>query len=451
MTNPLILPDLRELLAEGDAQAIGDVVEGFHPATLAEFAEGLSVEETWRLLQHADIERQAEVFSFLPMETQVDLVSGIGQEPMSRLLEEMSPDDRVDLLKRLDREVAENLIPLVARAERQDIRALLSFPEGSAGAVMTTDYATLPPDITVNEALSRIRQQAPDRETVYYIYVVDEGRRLIGLVSLRDLILAKPNATIADIMLRDVIAVRADQDQEHVARELAKYDFLAMPVVDNQNRLVGIITFDDVADVLQAEATEDFHLHAGIAPSDQEYSESGVWSLYRRRVAWLVILVFVHIVSSGVISNHEDTLKAILALTYFLPMVIGSGGNTGSQAATLMVRALATREIALRDWLRVVGKEMGVGFVLGLTMAVAAFVLGVWRADVQVGLIVAFSMLAIVIFSNLVGTLLPFILTRFRVDPAVASSPLIATVADATGLMIYFSVASLAMQFWVAG
>jgi len=270
MYNPLLLPELREMLAAHDANGLSAVIDELHPATTADFSEGLSVEETWQLLDYAPVEKQAEVFAFFPIEKQVEMVSGVGRDRMSRLLEAMSPDDRVDLLKRLDSEVVESLMPLVAKAERQDIRTLLSFPEGRAGSVMTTEYASLPADITAGDAIALLRQQAPSRETIYYIYVLDEVRHLLGFVSLRDLSLAKPSAPVSEIMQREVISVRADQDQEEAARELAKYDFLALPVVDNQNCLIGIITHDDVLDVMIEEATEDAYQMGGVVPMDED-------------------------------------------------------------------------------------------------------------------------------------------------------------------------------------
>jgi magnesium transporter len=442
MPNVLLLPELREMLAENDETALRAVVNELHPATVADFSEGLDVEETWQLLGHAPIDRQAEVLAFYPAAKQVEMVEGAGRDRIARLLEAMPHDDRVDLLKRLDDEVVESFLPLVTKADRADMRRLLSYPEQSAGAVMTTDYASLPAEATVAEAITELRRQAPERETIYYVYVVDEDRRLIGFVSLQDLILARPTALVADIMHRDVICARVDEDREAVARKLAEYDFIAIPIVDDQYRLVGIVTFDDVADVLEAEVTEDFHLTAAVAPLVRGYAQSNPWSLYRRRVGWLVILVFVNLFSSGVIAAYEDTLKTVIALAFFLPLLIDSGGNTGSQAATLIVRALATEEIGLGEWLRVVLKELAVGAALGATMAAASFVLGAFRGGVEVGLIVAVSMFSIVVLTNLIGVLLPFALTRLRLDPAVASSPLITTVADAAGLLIYFGVAT---------
>jgi len=442
MSNPLLLPELRKLLAERNEAELREMLTELHPASIADFSEGLSVEESWELLDFASIEQQEEIFAFYSHAKQEQLASGVGRERMSALLERMSHDDRVDLLKRLDDEVVESLLPLVAKAEREDIRKLMSYPEHTVGSVMTTDYATLPPEVSVDVAIARIRRQAPAAETIYFVYVVDKEHHLLGVVSLRDLILAKPVAVVRDLMQTDPVSVRAEQDREDVAQEVAKYDLLAIPVVDAQNRMVGIVTHDDVADVVREEATEDFHLTAAISPLAKGYGHSGVWPLYHRRIGWLVILVFVNLVSSGVIAAYEEVLAAAITLAFFLPLLIDSGGNTGSQAATLIIRALATGEITLRQWWKVVIKELVVGLSLGLTMAVASAILGYFRGGAEIAIIVGLSMFCIVVITNLVGVLLPFVLTRLRIDPAVASSPLITTVADASGLLIYFTIAT---------
>ncbi|HPM82930.1 MAG TPA: magnesium transporter [Candidatus Anammoximicrobium sp.] len=287
MLNVLLLPEWRELLADRDAKTLAEVLTEMHPASVAEITEGLTVEETWQLLDYAPIDRQAEIFSFYPSGKQDEMVSGVGRDRMSKLIEVMSPDDRVDLLKRLAADVVDSLMPLVAKAERQDIRMLLSYPEGSAGSVMTTEYATVPADMTVEKAIASLRQQAPSRETIYYVYVVDDQRRLIGFLSLRDLILAKPLSLVSDIMERDIVTVQVDQDQEEAALKLARYDFLAIPVVDEQRQLVGIITHDDVLDVVVEEATEDALHMGGVTPMEENYLDAAFRSVWWRRAAWL--------------------------------------------------------------------------------------------------------------------------------------------------------------------
>lgn len=451
MPNPLILPDLRELLSEGDEKGLSEVVNEFHAATVADFAEGLSVEEIWRLLDYAPIARQAEVFSFFPIGQQAELVSGVGRDRMSKLLEEMSPDDRVDLLRQLDTEVVESLMPLVAKAERQDIRALLSFPEGSAGSVMTTEYAWLRGDATVADAIASLRQQAPSRETIYYIYVLDEGRHLQGLVSLRDLILAKPTTIIQEIMERDVISVRVDQDREEAVQDLAKYDFLAIPVVDDQNRLVGIITHDDVYDVMVQEATEDALHMGGISAIEENYLDAPFTTVWRKRASWLSSLFVAELFTFSAMAYFDNEIKAVSVLALLVPLCISTGGNSGSQAATLITRALALGQAEPRQWWRVLRHEIRMGIILGLTLGVIGFARGVltpthvldgadrWLLALTISQAVA----AICLWGTLVGSMLPLVFKRLGFDPGYASSPFVATFVDVTGIVIYFSIAKV--------
>lgn len=451
MFNPLILPELREMLAADDEAELSAVMTELHSATIADFSEGLTVEETWRLLDHASVERQAEVFSFFPLDKQVEMASGVGRDRMSKLLEAMKPDDRVDLLKRLDSEVVESLMPLVAKAERQDIRTLLSFPEGSAGSVMTTEYATLPTGATAAESVNLLRQQATSRETIYSIYVLDDNRRLIGYVSLRNLILAKPNALVSDIMQRDVITVHADQDQEVAARELAKYDFLALPVVDQQHHLVGIITHDDVIDVMIEEATEDAQQMGGIVPISEDYLEAPFLTVWRKRAAWLSCLFVAELFTFTALAHFEDQIKLIIALSLFVPLCISTGGNSGSQAATLITRALALGQITPRDWWRTFRHELLVGLALGATLGVIGFVRAALTPQQVLGtanawmlaLVIAQSVAAICLWGTLVGSMLPLFFKRLGFDPGYASSPFVATFVDVTGIVIYFSIAKI--------
>jgi magnesium transporter len=451
MFNPLILPELREMLATDDEPGLSAVMTELHSATIADFSEGLTVEETWHLLDHASVERQAEVFSFFPLDKQVEMVSGIGRDRMSKLLEAMKPDDRVDLLKRLDKEVVESLMPLVAKAERQDIRTLLSFPEGSAGSLMTTEYATLPANATAAEAVNLLRQQATSRETIYSIYVLDDNRHLIGYVSLRNLILAKPMALVSDIMQRDVITVHADQDQEVAARELAKYDFLALPVVDEQHHLVGIITHDDVIDVMIEEATEDAQQMGGIVPISEDYLEAPFLTVWRKRAAWLSCLFVAELFTFTALAHFEDQIAAILALSLFVPLCISTGGNSGSQAATLITRALALGQITPADWWRTFRHELLVGLALGATLGVIGFARAALTPQSVLGnanawmlaVVIAQSVAAICIWGTLVGSMLPLVFKRLGFDPGYASSPFVATFVDVTGIVIYFSIAKI--------
>jgi magnesium transporter len=453
MMNPLLLPEIRMMLAEGDAEGMAALVNDLHPASVAEFIEGLKVEEIWALLGNGDVVRQADIFSFLSEEKQRELAEGAGRERMSELVGAMSHDDRVDFLKRLDSHAVESLLPLMAKADREDIRKLLSYPEGSAGSMMTTDYATLLPDITVEEAINRLRQQATQKETIYYIYVTNEDRKLLGFVSLRHLILAKLNALVRDIMQSDVVYVRVDQDQEEVARIVGKYDFIAIPVVDNDHRIVGIITHDDALDVVVEEATEDAQRMGGMAPLEEPYLEVPFVEMWRKRAVWLACLFVAEFFTFSALARYEAAMTEIVVLAMFTPLCISTGGNSGSQAATLITRALALGHINLRAWWTVVRHEVLMGIALGVTLGVIGFfrvmtplltpaaVIGDKVSRLSLSLVIGQTVACICVWGTLVGSILPMLFTKAGIDPGYASSPFVATFVDVTGIVIYFSIA----------
>lgn len=451
MLNPLLLPELRELLADGNDATIEEVLTELHPASLADFSEGLSVEDTWNLLGHAPVERQTEIFGFYPPDKQEQLVTGGSRERVSRLIEAMSHDDRVHLLKRLDGHIIENLLPLVSKADREDIRKLLSYPEHTAGSVMTTDYATLPVEVTVHDALSILRSQSPGAETIYYVYVVDEERHLIGFVSLRDLVLARPTAVVRDIMQSEIVSVRVEEDQEVVAREMAKYDFLAMPVVDQDHRIVGIITYDDVLDVVTEEATQDALQMGGVSPIEENYLDACFTTVWRKRAMWLSVLFVAELFTFTALASFEHEIQSIIALSLFVPLCISTGGNSGSQAATLITRAIALGQISFTDWWKVLRHELLMGGALGLTLAAIGFVRAAMTPASVLGnadrwmlaLVISQSVAAICLWGTLVGSMLPLVFKKLGFDPGYASSPFVATFVDVTGILIYFSVARI--------
>jgi magnesium transporter len=453
MTNVLLLPELRSMLAEEDHEGLTALMTELHPATVADWTEGLTVEETWRVFNHAGIDRQAQVFEFFPIQKQVDMVTGAGRERMSRLIEAMAHDERVVLLKRLDPEVVESLLPLVAKADRQDIRTLLSYPEHSAGSVMTTEYATLTSDLTVSEAISRLRLQATSAETIYYVYVVDPERHLVGMVSLHELILARPTARIESIMQREVISVPVDADQEDVAQTMARYDFLALPVVDAENRIVGIVTHDDVIDVVVQEATEDALRMGGVGTMVEHYLEAPFFTLWRKRSGWLSCLFVAEMFTFSALAHFQTAIEKIIALSLFVPLCISTGGNSGSQAATLITRAMALRQIRPSDWLRVIRHELIMGLALGLTLGAIGFLrvrvtpagwLGLGGSErLMLAFVIAQAVAAICLWGTLVGSTLPLVFSRLGFDPGYASSPFVATFVDVTGIVIYFSIATI--------
>lgn len=441
MFNSLLLPDLRQMLQEDDAAGLREFCEILHPAAVAEVLQDLGSADVWKVLSHCSLVRQVEIFEHLSLARQVELVDLIGRDRLSKIIEEMSPDDRADLLSRLEPQRVEALLPLVAQAERADIRKLLSYPEHSAGSIMTTEYASLPENISVREALDRLRQQAPNSETIYYIYILDANRHLRGMTTLRQLILSRPDTKLADIMNRDSIAVRVDDDQEAVARELARYDFIAIPVVDNQNRLVGIITHDDVLDIIQEEAEEDVLRAGAVEPFEDGYLETPLRTIAWKRGIWLVFLSIMALVTAEVMDRFGSGADVQVTMFSFLPLVLASGGNTGSQSATLVIRLLALGKT--KEHLRLTGREAIVGLMLGTVLATADFLcIRFWfgRSWAEAS-VVAVTVCGVVILGTVWGTLLPLMFRRLGMDPALMSNPLIAAFMDLMGVVLFNSLA----------
>lgn len=422
-------------LAETRSADIGEVLE-----EMIEDDEELPA--ALSLLDILSAERAANVLGYLPGESQLEVVGELGDTQVLKLLEEMGSDERADLFNLLDEDRREALLRRMAHQEREDLKRLASYEEGTAGAIMTSDYVAIASGMTVSQAMMRVRQTAPDAETVYQLYVLDSEGHLIGTMSLRQLMVARPGALVDDIMIKDVISTPVDEEQEEVARIVARYDLLALPVIDSDGRMVGIVTHDDAMDVAESEATEDFHKGMSIGQLEDGVSRVPLWSLYRKRVTWLVLLVFANLFSGAGIAYFEETIAAQVALVFFLPLLIGSGGNAGAQAATLMVRGMATGDVGVKDWSKLLGRELLVAGALGITMAIAVTPIGIMRGGEALAMVVALSMVTIVLFGSLLGMCLPFVLERFKVDPATASAPLVTTLIDASGVVIYFTIAT---------
>jgi magnesium transporter len=445
----LMLPDLKLMLSENDVQGLKEFCEALHPAVICEVLEMLKPVEMWQVLSNSPIERRAELFEFLPLQAQVELVDVMGREPLSRLIEQMSSDDRVDLLSHLDEDHVESLFPLIAQAERRDIRNLLSYPDDSAGSIMTTDYATLPAKITVGEAMERLRRQAPDKETIYYIYITNDDRHLQGIVSLRKLIFSKPALPLESIIERRVISVKVDDDVEEVAQQFDLYGFLAMPVVDTENRLVGIITHDDATDVQAEAATEDAHMQGAIVPLEESYLDSGFLDLAWRRGKWLVILLGASLVTTAmmnwIITNILQETSSSGWLMMFIPLVMASGGNAGSQSATLIIRAIAVEKLSRKDISKILRREVMLGAVLGMILGVFALISAsiLLNFRYEPACVVALTVCLVVMIGTFTGTLLPIIFDMMGADPALMSNPLIAGMSDACGVITYFTIAQI--------
>ena len=414
----------------------------FRAADLADIIAQLPIET--RQILVLNLPDRSYVFSYLSPEIQVELAKVLPRQVLADIIGEMSSDKRADVFKRLDEHQQNALLPALAQAEREDIRLLSSYMEGTAGAIMSSEYATLLPNMSVADAIKMLRSEAPDTETIYFAYVLDEARKLLGVISLKQLILAQEDQNINELMVTNVLFAKVDADQDDVAKTIARYDLLALPIVDEQGIMVGIVTHDDAMDVAREEATEDFlKVGAVNATSKLSLKSTPILHLYKNRVFWLVFLVFGSLLSGIGIAHFEDIIAQNIVLVFFLPLLVGSGGNAGSQSSTLMVRALATGDVQFKDWFSLLGRESLVALCLGITMAVAVSFLGFYRGDEYVALVLAISMIGIVLLGCLIGMSLPFILNKFGFDPASASAPLVTSICDATGVLVYLSIASV--------
>jgi len=437
--NPILIPELRVMLGEGDAEGLREVARELHPATVADFSEGLLDPELWQLLDCLPVARQAEIFPYFSMPRQVELVKAADRAHLGPLIESMAPDNRDDLLRELEPDMVEEILPLVAKAERHDIRMLLSCPEGSAGALMTTEYASLPADVSAGEAVARLRSQAPNSESIYYIYVLDADRRLVGFVSLRDLILARPTALVASLMLRDPISVRVEEPIDKVVERLARFDFLAIPVVDDEKRLVGIVTHDDVLDAVRQEATDDAQRIAAISPLGESYLDAALVTMTWKRGVWLTILFATAAVTAMVLATWRSPHAWLVA---FIPLVIASGGNSGNQSATLVITALSTGDCRLSDWPRILRRELALGLLLGALLAVPGYCLALaYAPTAAAAVVIPLTIMGVVITGTLVGAVLPLLFRSVGLDPALMSNPFVSAIVDIVGLVLYMLVA----------
>ncbi len=445
MTNTLYLPEIREMLAEDDRAALAEFCTALHPARTAEFMEGLGGRESWAVLQHAEMPLRSLIFGFLDEQKQIEIVETQDREEIAQLIGDLPPDDRVDLLNEVRPWIVEELMPLIPTEERRDIQRLSAFPEGTAGAVMTTEFARISEEHTVQQATSVVKQQAEELETIYYLYVVDEEDHLRGLVSWKELVLAKQDMLIGDLMERDLVTVHVLDDQEEVADKVARYDLLAIPVVDDEHRLLGIITHDDVIDVMREEATEDAQMMAAVAPLEAGYLQTDLLRLTWNRGIWLTILFFGALLTALALGEYEGIISSYAWLVLFVPLVISTGGNTGNQSATLIITALSTGDIALTDWWQVVRRELLMGLFLGGVLGVVGYFCALPVAQPAPAYVSAavipLTVLLVVVAGTLFGSVLPLLFSRLGWDPALMSNPFVAGLIDVVGIIIYMQVA----------
>ena len=438
----LLLPETKDMLATGRTEELKDALREMHPADIAAILVKLEDKERVTVFRLLAKEKALEVFEELKEEEQATLLSGLTKERATEVLDEMAPDDRADLFEELPEEIAARFLPLMREEERKNVEKLLAYEENTAGAIMTTKYASLSKTISVGEALDIIRKTAPKRETVYYSYIIEGNGALIGVVSIKDLVLAQPTERIESLMRTNVISVKVEEDQEEVARAFEKYEFLALPVVDKNNALLGIVTVDDIVGIIKEEATEDMHKMAAMQAPEEEYFKAGVFTRARKRIIWLIALLVVYTVSANILKGYSAALEAMIALAFFIPMLTGTGGNTATQSATLVIRGLATGEVKVEDLFRIIRKEIGLGLVLGLTLGSILGIFGIVIAkSPRLGITVGTALAITITWATVSGAFLPLLLRRLKLDPAVAAGPFITTLIDISALFIYFEIA----------
>ncbi len=440
--------DLLELIENKEWKKLRNTLHESEYLEIVEVIERSKEFESILLFRFLGREQAKDVFQELSFDKQEEIIEGLAQHAskVAELLNDMEPDDRTAFLEELHGNITQRLIQLLTPENRETAKKLLGYPEDSIGRLMTPEYVAVKPHFTVQQTLDHIRQFGHDSETLNVIYVVDNNWKLIDDIRMREIILASPEHVIRDISDEKFVSLSAFDDQETAVSIFKDHDRVALPVIDTEGILLGIVTVDDVMDVAEEEDTEDFHKFGAVQEAIISPLQATVTFLYQKRVLWLTALVFVNIFSGAVISKFENVLESAIALVFFLPLLIDSGGYAGSQSATLMIRALAIGDVQAKDWLKLLRKEFAVSLLLGITMALGVSVLAAWRSP-EIIYVLAITMTLVVISGSLIGMLLPFIFTKLKVDPATASAPLITSISDILGVIIYFNVASKLLVF----
>lgn len=450
--NVTLTETIKVLLDDKKFSTLRDILITMKPFDIAAVFENLQDEKMPILFRILPKELAAETFVEMDDETQEFLIHGFSDSELKEVVDELFVDDAVDLIEEMPANVVKRILRQADKDMRKQINELLKYPEDSAGSIMTTEFIVLRPDMTAEMAIKRIRRTGVDKETIYTCYVTDANNKLIGITTVKDLLLAEDDELVKSIMEENVISVTTLADQEQVAQMFSNYNFLALPVVDNENRLVGIVTIDDAIDVIQEEATEDIEKMAAVLPSDKPYMKTSVFGLYKKRAPWLFILMLSATFTSAIISSFEAVLANVLILSSFIPMITGSGGNAGSQASVSVIRALSLGEIHFRSIFLVLWKEFRVSILCGITLAAANFVklllfdLNGQENAFMIALVISLTLVGTIIMAKLVGSSLPLLASKVGFDPAVMANPLISTVCDSLSLLIYFGVAKLILH-----
>ena len=435
---------VKELLETKQYTRLRQKMAEMNTADIAVILEELDEEDLLKIFRILPKNMAADVFSYLEVDSQQFIITSLSEKDAASIINNLMADDATDLLEEMPANVVKKLLANAHPETRRDINHLLRYPEDSAGSIMTVEYVDLKENMTIQDAIDRIRQIGVDSETINICYVLDAKRTLVGTVALRYLLISPPDAIIGEIMQENVIYINTLMDQEEVARQFQKYDFTAMPVVDNENRLVGIITVDDIVDIMQEEATEDMEKMAAIVPLDKPYMKMSIFELWKKRMPWLLLLMISATLTGSVLTRFENALMACSALLAYIPMLMGTGGNAGGQTSVTVIRGLSLNEIEFKDSFRVMWKEIRVAVLCGVTLAAANFVklLLLDRVGIMIAAVVCLTLIVVVILAKIVGSALPILAKKIGFDPAVMASPFITTILDVVSLLVYFQVAT---------
>ncbi|MBQ8597677.1 MAG: magnesium transporter [Lachnospiraceae bacterium] len=436
---------IRELLQTKQYTRLRQKVAEMNTADIAVVFEEMEEEELLKIFRILPKDLAADVFSYLEVDSQQYIITRLSDKDAASIIENLMADDATDFLEEMPANVVKKILAHASAETRRDINHLLQYPEDSAGSIMTVEYVDLKESMTVEEAVARIRKIGVDSETINICYVLDAQRMLIGTVALRYLLISPPDAIIGDIMHENVVYINTLMDQEEVARQFQKYDFTAMPVVDNESRLVGIITVDDVVDILQEEATEDMEMMAAVMPSDKPYMRMGIFEIAKKRMPWLLLLMISATLTGSVLTKFENALLAYSVLLAYIPMLMGTGGNAGGQTSVTIIRGLSLNEIEFKDAFRVIWKEIRIAVVCGVILAAANFLKLLWfdKVGIMVAAVVCLTLVIVVLLAKVVGCVLPILAKKIGFDPAVMASPFITTILDVLSLLVYFEMATI--------
>lgn len=452
MSGKLLLPEIIELIDLKDFKALKEITSEWHPADLAELISDLPESQQFIVFRFLPKNLTSTVFDFLEIESQKNILLSMGKKEVASIINELSPDDRTSLFEELPHHVVKNMMLLLNKEEREIARTLLGYPEESVGRLMSPEFVSVKEEMTIEEVLEKIRKYGSDSETLGVIYVIDDDGKLIDDITIREILLSSPKKKVSKLMDHKFAFLNATDDQEIAVESFKKYECYALPVIDNDGFLIGIVTIDDILYVAEEETTEDIHKIGGVAALDDSYMNTSLFELVKKRAGWLIILFLGQMLTASVMVFYEHEIATAIVLALFIPLIISSGGNSGSQAASLIIRGLALNEFGFKDWWKIMKREVITGFILGFFLGIVGFFrIAIWQHLngsygehwVSLAAVVMFSLVGVVIWGTLSGSMLPLLLKRMKLDPATSSAPFVATLVDVTGLIIYFTFAHI--------